>query len=132
MNANSNNSKEIRIIQMQILTIRKRFEVFECKFKPLERDLKHLNANSNHSKVIRSIRIQIQTTRKGFEAFEINFEQFEKGFDAFESKFKPFEKDCESKLDPFESDSKLLKANSNHSKRIPCIRMQIRATQNEI
>ena len=32
LNANLNPSNEIRIIRMQILTIRKGFEAFECKF----------------------------------------------------------------------------------------------------
>ena len=49
---------------MQILTIRKAFQTFEGKFKPFEKDSKHLK--------------QIRTIRKGFEAFESNFEQFEK------------------------------------------------------
>ena len=49
---------------MQILTIRKAFQTFECKFKPFEKDSKHLK--------------QIRTIRKGLEAFESNFEQFEK------------------------------------------------------
>ena len=41
---------------MQILTIRKGFETFECKF---EKDLKHSN--------------QTRTIRKGFEAFQCKF-----------------------------------------------------------
>ena len=81
-NPNSNHSKGIRIIQMQILTIRKGFEAveskfdieaFESQFEPLEMDSKHSNANSNHSKGIRSNQIQIRTTRKGFEAFKWKF-----------------------------------------------------------
>ena len=32
VNADSNNSKGIRIIQVQIRTIQKGFEAFECKF----------------------------------------------------------------------------------------------------
>ena len=67
-NANSNHSKGIRSIQiqirsirkgsirMQIRSIRKILEAFECK-------------NSSHSKGIRSIQMQIQTIRKDFEAF---------------------------------------------------------------
>ena len=54
---NSNHSKWILIFQIQFLNFRKGFEAFECKFKPFERDSRHLNANSNHSKGIRSIRI---------------------------------------------------------------------------
>ena len=58
-NANSNHSKGIRSIRMQILTI-------QTKFEAVERDSKHSNANSNHSK-------EIGTIRKGFEAFECKF-----------------------------------------------------------
>ena len=43
---------------MQILTIRKWFEVFECKFEPFENDLKDSNANVNHLKGIRSIQFE--------------------------------------------------------------------------
>ena len=49
---------------MQILTIRKGFETFECKFESFEKDSKHWN--------------QIRTIRKGFEAFQCKFEQFER------------------------------------------------------
>ena len=52
------------MIRMQILTIRKGFETFECKFQPFKKD-------SKHSK-------QIITIRKGFEAFECKFERFER------------------------------------------------------
>ena len=55
---------------MQILTIRKEFEVFECKFRPFERDPKHLNPNLNYSNEIWSIRMQIRTIQKWFEAFK--------------------------------------------------------------
>ena len=55
-NANSNNSKVIRIIWMQIQTIQKD---------------------------IRNIRMQIRTIRKGFIAFECKFETFEEVFEAF-------------------------------------------------
>ena len=54
---------------MQIRTIQKAFEAFECKFEVLKRDLKHSNANTNHSKGIWSIRMQILTVQKGSEAF---------------------------------------------------------------
>ena len=54
-------------IRMQILTIQKGFEAFECKFKPFERDSKHSNPNSNYLKGIRKIRMQILTIWKGFE-----------------------------------------------------------------
>ena len=56
---------------MQIRTIQKGFEAFECKFEPLEMDSKHSNANSNQSKGIQTIRMQIWIVRtiwKGFEA----------------------------------------------------------------
>ena len=72
-NANSNHSKRIRRIQIQIGTIRKGFEAFEFKFESLQRDSKHLKANSNHSKEIWSIRMQILTIRKGFKAFDCKF-----------------------------------------------------------
>ena len=62
--ANSNHSKAIRSIRMQILTIQKAFEAFKCKLEPFERDSKWSN--------------EIQTIRKGFEAFECKFEPFEK------------------------------------------------------
>ena len=73
---------------MQIRTIRKGFEAFDCKFEPFERtfeafelqirtiqirDSKHSNANSNPSNEFRIIRMQILTIRKGFEAFECKF-----------------------------------------------------------
>ena len=72
-NANSNHSKGIRSIRMQIRTIQKGFEVFECKFEPFERDSKYSNANSNHSKGILSNQMQIRTIRNGYEAFECKF-----------------------------------------------------------
>ena len=73
MNANLSASNEIRSIRMQILTVRKGFEAFECKFEPLEKDSKNSNGNSNHSKGIRSFQMKISTIRKGFEAFEYKF-----------------------------------------------------------
>ena len=42
---------------MQIWTIQKGFEVFECQFEPFKNDLKYSNARSNHSKGIWSIQI---------------------------------------------------------------------------
>ena len=63
---------------MQILTIQTKFEAFECKFEPFERDW---NANSNHSnsKRIRNIGMQILTIQiqNGFETFECKFEQLQ-------------------------------------------------------
>ena len=48
---------------MQILTFRKGFETFECKFESFEKNSK--------------IWMQIRTIRKGIEAFQCKFEQFE-------------------------------------------------------
>ena len=62
---------------MQIRSIPKGFEAFECKFEAFESYWKHSNANSNHSKLIRNIEMQIRTIRKGLEAFEFKFELFE-------------------------------------------------------
>ena len=53
---NLNHSKGI---PMQIYTIRKGFELLDCKFQPFKR--------------VRSIWMQILTIRKGFEAFECKF-----------------------------------------------------------
>ena len=99
-NANFIDSKGIRSIQLQVLSIQKGFEAFESKFEPfkwdskhsnansihlkgilsialqiqtIRKDSKHSNANSNHSKDIRSIRMQIRTIRNSFEAFECKF-----------------------------------------------------------
>ena len=58
---------------MQIITIRKRFEPFECKFEPFEPHSKKSNANLNPSNEIRIIWMQILTIRKEFEAFELKF-----------------------------------------------------------
>ena len=54
---NSKHSKGIWRIRMQIQTIQKEYEAFECQFEPFERDSKHSNAHSNHSKGIQSIRM---------------------------------------------------------------------------
>ena len=70
LNGNSNHFNQTRSIRMQILTIRKGFKAFECKFEPFEPNFKDLNA-------ILNIRMQILIVRKGFEAFECNFEPFE-------------------------------------------------------
>ena len=74
----SKHSKAIRSILMEILTIRKIFEAFECKFEPFKRYSKHSIANSNHSKGIRSVEMQILAIRKGFEEFKIQFDQFKR------------------------------------------------------
>ena len=76
---------------MQIGTIQKIFEVFECKFEPFERDSKHSNAISNYLKGIGSVQMQFLIIWKKLEAFEFKFE-------------------------PFERDSKHSYANTNHSK----------------
>ena len=44
LNANSSYSKGIRSIWMQILTIWKKPEAFECKFEPFQPNSKHSNA----------------------------------------------------------------------------------------
>ena len=113
--ANFNHSKGIRSIRIQIRTIRKGFEAFECKFEPFERDSKHSNANSNHSKGNRSIRIQIRTIRKGFEAFELN-SNHSKGIRSIWMQIRTIRKRFESfwcKFQPFERNSKHSNANSN-------------------
>ena len=69
-NANSNHSKRIL---MEIRTIWKGFEAFECKFGTLERVSKHSNANLKHLKGIQSIQLQILTIRKVFEEFNCKF-----------------------------------------------------------
>ena len=102
---------------MQIETIRKGFEAFQCKLEPFEKDSKHSNPNSNHSKC--------------FETFECKFEQLERGSkhsnpNSNHSKgFKAFK--C--KIQTFEKDSKYSNPNSNHSKGIQSNRMQIRTNQ---
>ena len=50
---------------MQIRTIQTKFEEIECKFKPIERD-------------VRTVRFQIQTIRMRFEAIEWKFEPIER------------------------------------------------------
>ena len=72
LNADSNHSKGIRSIQMQIRTSRSRkeFEAFESKFEHVEKDSK---LDSNHSKGIWRIRIQILTIRTKVEIFECKF-----------------------------------------------------------
>jgi len=55
LNANSNRSKGIQSIRMQIPTLPKELEAFECKFKTFERHSKHSNENSNHSTGIQRI-----------------------------------------------------------------------------
>ena len=62
---------------MEIQTIQKEFEAFECKFEPFERDLKCWNANSNHWKLIASIRMEIWTIWKEFEVLECKFDRLE-------------------------------------------------------
>ena len=60
---NSNHSKGIRSIRMQIQIIRKKLD-FESKFETFERDSNHSNANSNNSKEIQRIGMQIRSIRK--------------------------------------------------------------------
>ena len=68
---------------MQIITIQKGFEAFECKFEQFQKDLKHSSTNSNHlnasfnySEGFQSILMQIITIRKLFEAFDYKFKPF--------------------------------------------------------
>ena len=130
--ANSNHSNEIRSIRIQIRTTWKRFEAFECKFKPFERDSKHLDANSNHSKGhsnpnsnhskgIRSVWIPNSNNLKRFRSIRIPIriirmliQPTRKRSEAFEFKFEPFERDL-----------KHSSPNSKHSKGIWSTRMQI-------
>ena len=105
--------------EIQIRTIRKGFEAFECKFEPFEIYSKHLNVNSNDLKGIRSIRIQIRTIWKEFEALDRKFEPFERNW-RIRMQIQTIRKGIEA----FEC--KYLIANTNHSKGIWSIRMQIR------
>ena len=52
---------KVLTIRMQIQTIRKGFEPFQCKFYPFQRDSKHSNANSKYLNKIRIIQMQIWT-----------------------------------------------------------------------
>ena len=120
--------ENVRSILKQILTFRKGFEAFKCKFEPFESDSNHSNANANDSKGIQSIQMQIETIRKGFESFECKSNK-SKGIEAFETirsilievltTRKEFEgirmqirtirkifEAFESKFEPFERDSK--------------------------
>ena len=125
---------------MQLLTIRTKFEAFECKFEPFERDSKQLNANPNHSQRIRSIQLQIRTIRKdskhlnansnhskGIRSNRMHIRTIRKGLQAFECKFEPFERDQKnSRIQIRTRDSKHSHPNSNQSKGIRSIRLQIR------
>ena len=144
-NATSNNLKGTQSIWIQIRTIRKEFEAFECKFKlfeskfePFERDSKHSNADSNYLKGIRSIRIQIWTIRIKIR-FESKFDSnpnliriqirtIRMGWNEFKLKFEPFERDSKHS----NANSNYSNLNSNHSKGIQSIRMQIRTQQYKV
>ena len=107
-----------------------RFEAFEWKFYPFERDSKHSNSNPNHSKGIRNTRMRIRIIyfgehlkhskhsnanmnhSKGFRSIPMQIRTIRKAFEAFRCKFEPFERD--------------LKHSNANSKRIRTIRMQIR------
>ena len=73
---------------MQILTVLKGFEAFECKFQPYEWDLKHSDVNSNYWEGILTIRMQILTIWKEFDMFECKFKPFELKFKSFEPNSK--------------------------------------------
>ena len=125
--------KEILGIQMQIQTIWKEFEAFDCKFKPFERDSKHTNANSYHSNQIRSIRMQIPTIQTKCEAFECKFKPFMKfqGL-TLKCKFEQFERDSKHlivNLNRSNANSNNLTASLNNSKGIRSIQIQIRTIQ---
>ena len=77
---------------MQIRSIQKLLEAFECKFEQLERDSKDSKANAHLLKGIWSIQVQIQAFQKEFNAFDCKFESFKR-------------------------DSKRSNANDNHSKK---------------
>ena len=64
--------------------------------------------------------MKIRNIRKGFEAIKCKFKEDSKHLNANWS-FEAIER----KFEPFERVSKRLNANSNHSKRIEWIRMQI-------
>ena len=87
---------------MQILSIRKEFELFECKFELFERDLTHWKANSNHSKGIRHIQKQRNSKHLNtkFEPVTSNLNNHSKGIQSIRmqirtigAKFQAFE--CE-------------------------------------
>ena len=111
----------------EILTIRKRFESFECKLQPFEQNSKHSNVNLNLSNEIRRIRMQIWTIRrdsmhlnpnsnhlKRIRSIWMQILTIQKGFKVFEWKFQPVKRD-----------SKHSNPNSNLSKGIRSIRIQI-------
>ena len=113
-------------------TIRKGFEALKCKFNHSKRIIKHSNSNSNHSKGIRSIRsfqMQIRAIRKGLKrSIRSKFEPFEMVFEAFEPNSKHSNAKIRIEI-PFERDSKHSNANSNHSKGIRSIQMEMLTTR---
>ena len=70
-NANSNHSKGIRSIQMQIRTIQQGFKSFYCKFEPFER-------NSKHSKITKHSKSKSNLSKRIYWQFICNFEPFER------------------------------------------------------
>ena len=90
-NANSNHSKGIRTIQMQIRSITKGIEAFKSTLETLERDSNHSNVNSNHSKGMWSIQIKFSNHLKGIRSIQMQILTIRKGFEVFKCKFEPFE-----------------------------------------
>ena len=110
-NANSNHSKVVRSIWMQIRTIWKWFEGFECKCEPFERDSKH----------------SIRTILNWFEWFEWKFKATERDSKHLKaiSNHSKWIWTIRMQNEPFERDSKNSNAKFNHSKGIQSIWMQI-------
>ena len=123
---------------MQILSIWKGFEEYECKFEPFERDSKHSNAyskgfyhsnaNFNYLNDIWNIRIQIvaiRTIRTNLKHSNANSNHSNQ-IRMIWKRFKMFE--C--KFEPFKPNSKHLNANLkiiriHNSKRVRSVQMQI-------
>ena len=103
---------------MQIPTIPKTFEAFECKSYSFEKDVNHLNSNSNHSKGFLSIRTEILTIGKELKHSNPNFNPWNEiqsirmQILSIRKEFKEF--DC--KFNPFERESNHSNANVNHLK----------------
>ena len=69
-NANFNHSNGIQSIQMKIQTIR--------EIRIIWMQIRTIRKGSNHSKGIWSIQMQIRTIQKGFGAFESKFESIKR------------------------------------------------------
>ena len=122
-NAYSSHWKGTLTIWIQIATIRTKFKAFKCKFEPFERDSKNSNANFNFSKGIRSIPLKRDSLECKLEPFEQNL----KHSNANSTITWPQVSVPLNSL--FEQNSNKSNANSNHSKGIQSIQMQIRTTR---